>query len=137
MKTLKLIVNDQQRIDQISDTFTAVFPFLKLEFFSEKHLSGEASSNKLLIPRNETLGAWRSIHHSGEITISPTMKVSELEQLFSSVYGLGVQVFRKSGSVWLETILTDDWTLEEQNNEGESLSKKIEPEEPEYYQDRN
>jgi hypothetical protein len=33
-----------------------------------------------------------------------------------------VQVFRKSGKVWLETTVTDGWTLEEQNLQGEALS---------------
>ena len=51
------------------------------------------------------------------------MTVNELEQRFSDVYGLGVQVFRKSGNVWLETTVTDGWTLEQQNKQGESLDK--------------
>ena len=42
---------------------------------------------------------------------------------FGEVYGLGVQVFRKSGNVWLETTVTDSWTLKEQNDQGESLSE--------------
>jgi hypothetical protein len=33
------------------------------------------------------------------------------------------QVYRKSGKIWLETTVTDSWTLEEQNKQGESLSK--------------
>lgn len=132
---MKLVINDQQRIEQVSNLFSERFPFLKLEFFSKKHESGEASSGKSLIPRNLTLGECRTVHNSGEINISPDMKVGELEQLLSTDYGLGVQVFRKSGAVWLETTLTDSWTLEEQNKEGESLSERIEPEKPDYYQD--
>jgi hypothetical protein len=42
-----------------------------------------------------------------------------------------VQVFRQSGRVWLETTRTDDWTLAEQNKQGEELSKyKNEKEKP-------
>jgi hypothetical protein len=51
------------------------------------------------------------------------MTVSNLEQKFRDVYGLSVQVFRRSGKAWLETTFTDGWTLEEQNSQGEDLSK--------------
>lgn len=134
---MKIIIDDQQTIANIRDSFNKRFPFLKLEFFSKRHNSGHPSSMKFLINPNATIKECRTIHHSGEITITPDMKVNELEQLFWNKYGLGVQVFRKSGASWLETILTDIWTLAEQNAEGESLSKGIDPDKPEYYQDRN
>ena len=51
------------------------------------------------------------------------MTVIDLEKKFREVFGLGIQVFRKSGKAWLETTLTDNWTLEEQNRQGEALSK--------------
>lgn len=135
MYPMKLVINNQQTFEEISNSFTEIFPFLKLEFFSKKHLSEEASSGKFLIPKKLTLGDYRTVYNSNEITITPDMKVNELEQLLSAEYGLGVQVFRKSGKVWLETTITDSWTLTEQNSEGESLNKKIEPDEPTYYQD--
>jgi len=134
---MKLIIDDQQSIGRIRDAFNNRFPFLKLEFFSKRHQSGHASPLKFLIRKDVTLGECRTIHNSGEIIITPDMKVNELEQLLWTRYGLGVQVFRKSGMIWLETVLTDAWTLAEQNAEGESLSKGIQPDEPEYYQDRN
>ncbi|TSJ44967.1 hypothetical protein [Fluviicola chungangensis] len=134
---MKITINDQQSISQIRDSFNQAFPFLKLEFFSKRHESGQASPLQFLIRKDVTLKECRTVHHSGEISITPEMKVSELEQLLWTGFGLGVQVFRKSGNVWLETILTDTWTLAEQNAEGEFLSKGIEPDEPEYYQDRN
>jgi hypothetical protein len=37
-------------------------------------------------------------------------------------FGLCVQVFRKSGNHWIETSLTNSWTLEQQNREGFELS---------------
>ena len=52
------------------------------------------------------------------------MTVTDLEQNFSDVYGLSIQVFRKSGDVWLETTITDGWTLEKQNEQGKMLSQK-------------
>ncbi|MEI8136014.1 MAG: hypothetical protein WCH21_01685 [Bacteroidota bacterium] len=72
---------------------------------------------------SKTLGECRNIHSKGSITITPNMTVTDLEQNFADVYGLGVQVFRKSGRAWLETTVTDGWTLEEQNKQGAALSK--------------
>ncbi|AEA45170.1 hypothetical protein [Fluviicola taffensis] len=134
---MKITINDQQTIAEIQNSFNKEFPFLKLEFFSKRHLSGHPSPIKFLIRKNLLIRECRTIHHEGEITISPDMKVNELEQKLWNQYGLGVQVFRKSGMSWLETILTDNWTLAEQNAEGESLSKGIPPDELDYYQDRN
>jgi hypothetical protein len=31
-------------------------------------------------------------------------------------------VFRKSGNLWLETTMTDDWTLQQQNDHGYEIS---------------
>jgi len=72
---------------------------------------------KNLIKHNtRTLEECRTIPNKGEIGITPLLTVSELEQRFQDVYGLGVQVLRKSGRVWLETTVTYGWTIEQQNN---------------------
>jgi len=33
-------------------------------------------------------------------------------------FGLHVQIFRKSGDLWLQTSKTDEWTIEHQNARG-------------------
>lgn len=134
---MKIIINDQQNIAQIQKVFNEMFPYLKLEFFSKTHKPGRPSTPKFMIRKDLDLGEFRKLHNTGEIQITPQMSVNELEQCFGTEYGLGVQVFRKSGRAWLETIYTDTWTLAEQNEQGESLSKGIEPDPPEYYQDRD
>ena len=53
------------------------------------------------------------------------MTVANMQQSFSDVYGLEIQVFRKSGKAWLESTIPDGWTLEEQNRQGGALSKAI------------
>lgn len=120
---MKITINDHRKIYAIQEEFNQLFPYLKLEFFSKPHKKGGATSKKFIKHNSKTLGECRTIHDTGEMTIVPGMTVSELEQSFGDVYGLGVQVFRKSGKTWLETTVTDNWTLEEQNNQGEELSK--------------
>jgi hypothetical protein len=64
------------------------------------------------------------------------MKVSELEELFEEVFGLSVQVFRKSGESWLQTTTTDSWTLNQQNLKGKEMSSPVESDEQQDYHEQ-
>jgi len=120
---MKITINDHRKIFAIQEEFNNMFPYLKLEFFSKPHKKDGAPTKKFIKHDSKTLGDCRTIHNDGEITIIPTMTVAELEQRFADVYGLGIDVLRKSGKGWLETTVTNNWTLEEQNKQGEDLSK--------------
>lgn len=119
---MKISINDHRKIYAIQEDFNKLFPYLKIEFFAKPHTSGGQSSKKYMKSSSKTLGECRTIHNKGSISISPEMTVDELERRFMDVYGLSVQVFRKSGKVWLETSVTDGWTLAKQNAQGEELS---------------
>lgn len=122
---MKIKINDNRKIFSIQEEFNSVFPYLKLEFFSmPKHFNCDFSK-KMLKHNTSSLADCRKVYRNGEIMIQPLMTVQSLEQTFLDEYGLGVQVFRKSGSVWLETTVTDSWTLAEQNSQGEVLSKLV------------
>ena len=123
---MKITINDHRKIFAIQKEFNEMFPYLKLEFFSKPHKVGAPSSKKILHHPSKTMGQCRVIHNKGTLTIMPAMTVAELEQNFNDVYGLSVQVFRKSGKAWLETTVTDGWSLEEQNRQGEALSGRKE-----------
>jgi len=116
-------VNDKRKIAILKEEFNQLFPYLKLEFFSKPHKTGEGSAKTFMQTDAKTLGECRALHKGGSIIITPQMSVAELEQNFNDVFGLSVQVFRKSGKIWLETTVTDSWTLEKQNIEGEALSQ--------------
>lgn len=120
---MKITINDHRKIFAIQEEFSEMFPYLKIEFFAKPHKAGGSSAKKLMKHPSKTLGECRTIHNKGTITITPQMTVADLEQNINDVYGLSVQVFRKSGNAWLETTVTDGWTLEQQNNQGEELSK--------------
>jgi hypothetical protein len=120
---MKIVINDRRKISAIQIDFNEMFPYLRVEFFSKPHEAGGASSQKIIKHSSKTLGECRTVHKSGTISITPNMTVCNLEQNFRDVYGLSVQVFRRSGKAWLETTFTDGWTLEEQNRQGEDLSK--------------
>ncbi len=117
------MIDDNRKIFSIQEEFNSAFPYLKLEFFSNPNKNGDQSIKKFVKHSSKTLKECRSVNNPGKITITPDMTVANLDQSFRDVYGLGVQLFRKSGKVWLETTVTDGWTLEEQNRQGEALSK--------------
>lgn len=121
---MQIAINDQRKIFEIQEEFQLLFPFLKIEFFTLPRGPGMPSAKKMMQPVYKKLSDCRTLHHNGTITITPHITVTELEQQFNAVYGLSVQVFRKSGRVWLETTATDGWTLKEQNDQGKALSEK-------------
>lgn len=125
---MKILINDHRKIFAIQKEFSELFPYLKLQFFGKPHKVGAPSSKKIMKHPGKTLGECRAVHNKGMLTITPQMTVADLEQNFNDVYGLSVQVFRKSGNAWLETSVTDNWTLELQNKQGEELSSKEEKE---------
>jgi hypothetical protein len=52
---------------------------------------------------------------TGSFTLTGLTTVANLEDAFAQCFGLSVQVFRKSGKLWIQTTATDQWTLGEQN----------------------
>lgn len=123
-------------ISNLQRTFAEQFPFIKIEFFSQPHAKGKPTSAKLMIPGNRTLAEIKSFAKEGELDVNPDMTVDQLEQTFENKFGLYVQVFRKSGRIWLETTATDEWTLSRQNQEGRELSDgpKEDGEIPDYHE---
>lgn len=122
---MQIEINDTKTIQALQDEFNAMFPYLKIELFSKAHDVNAPSPKKQIKHTNKTLGECRTIHNDGTISISPLSSVAQIEQGFNTIYGLSVQVFRRSGNVWLETTVTDSWTLADQNEQGESLTKYI------------
>ena len=120
---MKITINDTNTVHSVQEEFHTAFPYLKLEFFSRMHKTGAPTAKRFLRHPDKKLADCRIDEGKSVIIIQPEMTVADLEQQFSNVYGLGVQVFRQSGRAWLETTVTDGWTLEEQNQQGEALSK--------------
>jgi hypothetical protein len=127
-----LTIDSSTRVKQVQAAFAELFPFLKLEFFKTPQNHQALSQKKEICLPNEPVFSWDGQQTAIEIMFENNMQVLELEAQFANNTGLSAQVFRRSGNVWIETSLTDDWTLEQQNNEGELLStplpiKSIEP----------
>ena len=116
-------------ISEIQKEFNRIFPFLKIEFFNNRSLQRTGFSVQQIIPHYRKIGEGLPSIKDGDIEITEDMKVNMLEKQFKDQFGLAVQVFRKSGNLWLETTMTDNWTLQQQNNHGREIStvKSIKP----------
>jgi hypothetical protein len=123
---MEISITNEKKIADVQFEFNTLFPYLKLEFFSKPHKSGGRSNLKFILNGSKIIGDCRTIIGTNEMIISQSMTVNELEQGLGTKFGIGVQVFRQSGKVWLETTITDGWTLEVQNSQGEDLSKETE-----------
>lgn len=119
----KITVDDNHKISMLQQEFNLIFPYLKIEFFSTANKQGELMINKFTSENDRLLSGYRNRHNNEQIIITPETTVASLEKKFNDIYGLGTQILRKSGKIWLETTITDAWTLEEQNHQGEALSK--------------
>jgi hypothetical protein len=115
-----MFISDSKTIREVKNEFHDKFPWLKIEFYSKSHGAGEGSPESLHLDDELTIAQVRSVHSEGELSIHGNLKVSSLEESFRDDYGLNVQVFRRSGELWLQTTSTDDWTLSEQNDKGAS-----------------
>ncbi len=116
-------IKDDVILRDIQRTFHQMFPGLKIEFFSGHHEVGEGSPMKTRLDTARAIGEVRTKHTEGDLQIEGTMTVRTLETRFMDGYGLNVQVFRRSGSLWMQTTATDSWTLDEQNRKGGSSER--------------
>lgn len=117
-----IAIHSTTKIAQLQEEFNKTFPFLKLEFFKHAHKAQEGNARQDLISPADSAQTVSRKESNENVLIHEDMTVSELEQLLSHYFGLSAQVFRKSGRSWLETTVTDDWTLKRQNEQGYELS---------------
>jgi hypothetical protein len=108
-----LSISEDTRIGKIKTEFNAEYPFLRIDFLRGNSLG------KIRAEEFEKLNTANKIQ---SIDINKQRTVAEIKKDFKEFFGLTAEVFRKSGTVWIETSLTDDWTLEQQNREAEYLS---------------
>jgi hypothetical protein len=121
----ELIIKKDEKMSGIQGQFNKYFPFLKIEFFRQAPVSGLGNSKNKMILDDLRIGQIAGFTKESRISVDTSMLVSTLEKYFESECGLFIQVFRKSGKVWLETTATDNWTLQQQNEEGKSLAQQL------------
>lgn len=119
---MELHIKNQMTISELQKQFSVEFPYLKIEFFDIPHTSSNKLTKAHLFPAGRLLGVCRKMRNEGIIIINPEDTVEKLENIFWNEYGLSAEVFRRSGNLWIETSLSNSWTLKLQNEEGKAMS---------------
>ena len=119
---MKLVINDTLSVRDLQLAFNSMFPYLKLEFFRNGTVLEKMYALEKLLPKTSTIGELWTRKQAAEIDIEETTKVKDLEKTFMDMFGLTIQIFRRSGNLWLETTMTDNWTLKQQNEHGKEIT---------------
>jgi hypothetical protein len=104
--------------------FSSRYPFLRLEFSTLKSSGLPGASNEI---NSFTKLKSAGLSREGELEIEDNMTVKQLEKAFEQEFGLSVHVSRRSGLLWLHTSLTNNWTLEKQNEQGREICLTVNP----------
>jgi hypothetical protein len=118
---MELNIQKESLAEDVKKTFTGHYPFLKIELYKMPVSGNHATTKKEMLPSNLPLELFTNASDK-TIDINDYITVAELEKQFALI-GLTAEIFRRSGNVWVETTLTSSWTLEQQNAEGEEISK--------------
>jgi len=135
-----LRITPNRLISDLQKDFNNAFPFLKIEFFQNRNQQLPAFTFQQILPQHKRIVDGQTSITDGDIEISPATKVKDLEKIFKDQFCLAAQVFRRSGNLWLETTMTDDWTLGQQNEHGREIStdsKKYDPGDNDYELNRD
>ena len=119
---MMLEITQNRFIHEVQSDFNRLYPFLKLEFYN---CNGSRAASKRQHLLNSMPVAKAGLTRNGNIEVNDLMTVGELEKILQTEFGLSAQVSRKSGVIWLETTMTDSWTLKKQNEHGKELSDVI------------
>ena len=105
---------------EVEEDFNRAYSFLRIAFYR----NSEPGFAKRHVNNSAILKA-AGLKQEGALEINDLMTVGQLENIFREKFGLYVQVSRKSGNIWLETTMTDNWTLKQQNDHGKELSEPV------------
>jgi hypothetical protein len=99
-------MNDKSNFQRTQREFNALYPFLKIVFSTPFDERWKPSP-----------GPFATVNMAG------TRTVAQLVKDIRDILGLSVIIQRKFGELWIGTFLTADWTLDQQNREGENISR--------------
>ena len=116
---MDITITPEKTLKEISEEFQSQFPYLKLHFYTEKHGVKEHSSLWDTLNMELNLKQVGSEAHGEKLHVSGDKVVKDLEQEFQDLFGIGMQVMRRKGRQWIQTITSDERTLDETNRIGQ------------------
>jgi len=120
MSAMEIRLKMPLSVYELQEEFHKEFNFLKVEFYALPPVRKQR--NKTFNKDKDEATANVTPVREIELNISPNSTVAETKQYLMDKLGIKALIFRKSGSLWIETSLSDSWTLQKQNEVGEELS---------------
>lgn len=113
-------IDEYMVLAELQEAFAHKYPFLKIDFFEADKATG-ATKLKELNPITR-ISSLPILTTDVVINVSSNRTVAEVTGEFLKKLGVGIQVSRKSGKVWNEITVTENWTLKTQNTAAEFVS---------------
>jgi hypothetical protein len=108
---MEIHCNHHTTVKDVQQQFTNCFPLLQLTFYRKR-----PDSKPVKVNEQEQLRSLVKGFHAGTVQFTRDTTVTAFQNKFQA-FGFNVQVFRRFGSFYIATSLTDDWSLERQNLE--------------------
>lgn len=116
---MRLYIAADIKPEDVKRQFSSCYPFLKIELYKQhKDSNGKSKKDAGVVHQ------FTNLTGAGFVDIDNDVTVAQLEHSFA-ILGLKAEVFRRCGNVWVETLLTNSWTLQQQNTEAEEISNHV------------
>ncbi len=114
---MNINISREVLLSEIKKEFTNTYPYLKMDFKIPENKIPKHSGNKGSV-RELSVGDILNNNPEGTITIEDDNSIKSIAQIFLDHFGIETMFYRKSGNLWLEIKLTNEWSLKQQNQNG-------------------
>lgn len=101
---------------QVRERFRDRYPMLDLHFYRSAHKPFRGNLETEELRADLPLTTLSPNIKDGTVNIDGEVTAISLEQALEEDFGLHVQLVRRSGRQWMQTSLTDKWTLQHHMN---------------------
>ncbi|QEC70074.1 hypothetical protein FRZ67_23235 [Panacibacter ginsenosidivorans] len=120
----EILITEDTLVSDIQEIFSSFYPFLKIEFSKLQSNSQSLQKSRKVLPQDSIKNITNAMMPV-KLRIENKRTIAQVEDDCIQQLGLLVQISRKSGNVWNTISLTENWTLEEQNNAGKFISSEM------------
>ena len=113
---MELQIKSDTSIIDLQKQFNSFYPFLQIQFLRNEQPEEKSVQKMKKVQPDALLKQLIRFYEPFKLTVSNETTVAQLLKDFKKV-GLIAQLNRRSGNLWIEICLTDDWTLKHQNEE--------------------
>ena len=102
-----LYITSDKPVQDMQQEFSQAFPFLKVEFYIKECTEKKISTGHL--PIKQEAG-------KNNMLLTPCLTIKELGKQCEELFGVSVRVYRRFSNLWLEISITENFTLQQQND---------------------